>query len=349
MKAVSSLANACLSRSTKLSSIKPLRFSHERGSYFDYAEAANLGMYIHVPFANTPLNDRACDDGAHSRAQRESDERKLLDEILRAIDAAGSASWRTAFSVSDGRLRKAESGSRKTITTLFVKGNTAALDEQEVDALMQSVRERFDITNGTGFELASADATADRLRTLKESGVAHIAINLSAAEPCATDAPVSPNAVCTETLTALKEVAFETVSLNFAFAQPGQNAHQLQCTIDTALASGANHIAIRPYNSREAKRMKSRGVADAQPIVEFGCAATMLMTGRFEVNAYSITEYGTRLDSGAAPAALVLKLVERERMLRYLLWAAHAEAWTMLAQARLLRSIGRPHARTGRR
>ena len=75
----------------------------------------------------------------------------------------------------------------------------------------------------------------------------------------------------------------------------------------------------------------------------------MLMTGRFEVNAYSITEYGTRLDSGAAPAALVLKLVERERMLRYLLWAAHAEAWTMLAQARLLRSIGRPHARTGRR
>lgn len=54
MKAVSSLANACLSRSTKLSSIKPLRFSHERGSYFDYAEAANLGMYIHVPFANTP-------------------------------------------------------------------------------------------------------------------------------------------------------------------------------------------------------------------------------------------------------------------------------------------------------
>lgn len=346
MKAASSLANACLSRSTKLSSIRPLRFSSERGSYFDYAEAANLGMYIHVPFARALPGCRTRADAACGRTRQEPNGRELLDTMLEAIEAAGCASWKTSYGASGGRFRKTEPGSRKTVTTLFFKGDTAALKEQEIGALMQAVRARFVVTNGTGFELASSEVTVERLRMLKELGIDHLAVNLTAAEHRANEHPGAPSTRCGEIFAALKEVAFETVSLSLAFAQPGQDAQQFQCTIETALASGANHIAIRPFHSIEAKRLRSRGEASPKSIVEFGCAATMLMAGRFKVNAYSITEYGRRLGAGAAPAALTLKLVERERMVRYLIWAAHAETRTMLAQVRLLRGIGRPHART---
>lgn len=331
MNTVSSLAKACLARSTKLSSIRPLRFSSERGSYFDYAEASNLGMYIHIPTIGT---HEGCEAAAQPQTGAAVDPIAVARTVVDAVDAAGVAPWRTAIGASGKR-------SRKTVTTLFIKGNTSLLDERAIHSIMQSVRRRFTVTNGVGFELAAADATVERLRMLREAGIAHLSIAADL-PPRGVDSPGKPAAENLAPLAALKESAFETVSLAFAFAQPGQTSQQLQCSIDIALSSGANHIAIRPFNSREAKRIERKHKAEAAPIVEFGCAATTLMGAKFRVNAYSIAEYGRRLDTGKAPAAATLKIVERERMLRYLLWAVHGEARLLLAQTRLLRGIGRP-------
>ena len=332
MGTVSSLAKACLARSTKLSSIRPLRFSSERGSYFDYAEASNLGMYIHVPAADV------CEEHgilAQPQPGAATGNAAVVHAVVGAVDAAGAAPWRTAIGASAKR-------DRKTITTLFIKGNTSLLDEQAIASIMQAVRRRFAVTHGVGFELAAADVTVERLRMLREAGIAHLSI---AADPPPrnTRSAAKPAVENLVPLAALKEAAFETVSLAFAFAQPGQTSQQLQCSVDIAFSSGVNHIAIRPFNSREAKRIERKSKVETAPIVEFGCAATTLMGAKFRINAYSIAEYGRGLEAGRLPAATTLKIVERERMLRYLLWAAHGEARLLVSQTRLLRGIGRPH------
>lgn len=375
MGTASALAKACLARSTKLSSIKPLRFSSERGSYFDYAEASNLGLYVHMPACSTA-------DSAESSGRRcgnlpsgasEKNKSAVLAALLAAIDSAGSAAWKTTFDTSARRLcgleptpphekqrphnspaspdrtpysrEAAASRDRKTITTLFLKGNTTLLGKRELESVMRAVHDRFVITHGVGFELPAADATAERFRMLRELGIAHLVISIS---PSPRTLECSLNGSGEEhigALAALKEVAFDTVSLALAFAQPGQTSQQLQYSIDRALASGANHISLRPFNSREAKRIEAKCGAKPAPLVEFGCAATTLAGGKFKVNAYSISEYGRRLEAGKRPAAATLKIVERERILRYLLWAAHGQARSLLAQARLLHGIERPKYR----
>lgn len=46
---------------------------------------------------------------------------------------------------------------------------------------------------------------------------------------------------------ALKTVKFETVSMDFIFALPGQTVEDLKQDIETAFSNGANHIAIYPF------------------------------------------------------------------------------------------------------
>ena len=46
---------------------------------------------------------------------------------------------------------------------------------------------------------------------------------------------------------ALEAVPFETVSMDFIFALPGQTYDDLKSDIDEAFAFGANHVAIYPF------------------------------------------------------------------------------------------------------
>ena len=337
MKTASSLAKACLARSTKLSSVKPLRFSGDRGSRFDYAEVSNLGMYLHIPACGSSGGFGNADRSAHPDEEERS---AVLEALLSAIDFAGSAVWKSSHAVAPC--------SRKPITTLFIRGNTALLDARALESVVCAVRKRFAIACGIGFELASTEIDAERLHMLHRAGITHLAVTV-ASQPAGNNPSGAPDAVEHDMLNALKNVPFETVSLAFAFAQPGQTPHQLQQSIDTALASGANHIAIKPFNSREAKRFETDRPVQPTRLVEFGCATTTLASSTFKVNAYSITEYGRRLGAGRPPAAAALRIVERERMLRYVLWSARNEARLLLAQTALLCGIGcvaarkRPH------
>ena len=47
--------------------------------------------------------------------------------------------------------------------------------------------------------------------------------------------------------TALQAVEFETVSMDFICALPNQTYEDIKADIDTAFASGANHVAIYPF------------------------------------------------------------------------------------------------------
>ena len=48
-------------------------------------------------------------------------------------------------------------------------------------------------------------------------------------------------------LTELSKVKFETVSMDFIFALPGQSIEDLKDDVDKAFYAGANHIAVYPF------------------------------------------------------------------------------------------------------
>ena len=162
---------------------------------------------------------------------------------------------------------------------------------------------------------------------------------------------------------ALRAVPFETVSMDFIFALPGQIFDDLRADIDAAFAAGANHIAIYPFidftftaspvktmPKREKRRLLDAvtsyclergcvrtsiwtfsGGKEARyssmtrdNFLGFGCSATTLLREQFKINTFSVEEYCRRIDGGLLPTSLTLRFSLRQRMVYYLFWTAYS-------------------------
>lgn len=162
---------------------------------------------------------------------------------------------------------------------------------------------------------------------------------------------------------ALSAVPFETVSMDFIFALPGQTFEDLRTDIDAAFRIGANHIAIYPFIdftfTKSAvpamEKGEKRKLLDAvtqycleksytrssiwtfsseehagyssmtrDNFLGFGCSATTLLRNQFKINTFSVDEYCRRIDEDKLPTALTLRFTPRQRMVYYLFWTAYS-------------------------
>jgi len=170
--------------------------------------------------------------------------------------------------------------------------------------------------------------------------------------------PVSPDSLAQ----ALAAVPFETVSMDFIFALPGQTFADLRGDIDTAFSHGANHIAVYPFidfsftsspvtaMAKKEKRALLDAITDycrekgytrdsiwtfsgepqaryssmtRENFLGFGCSATTLLRDQFKINTFSPEEYCRRIQEGALPTSLTIRFTRRQRMVYYLFWTAY--------------------------
>jgi oxygen-independent coproporphyrinogen-3 oxidase len=163
--------------------------------------------------------------------------------------------------------------------------------------------------------------------------------------------------------TALAEVPFETVSMDFIFALPGQTFEDLKTDVDMAFSCGANHIAIYPFidftftgsTVHALPKKEKRELLDAitrycldkgyarssiwtfasekkagyssmtrDNFLGFGCSATTLLRDQFKINTFSVEEYCRRIDAKKLPTSLTIRFTLRQRMVYYLFWTAYS-------------------------
>ena len=161
----------------------------------------------------------------------------------------------------------------------------------------------------------------------------------------------------------MSEVSFESVSMDFIFALPGQPYEDLKADIELAFQSGANHIAIYPFidfsftasdvpaMGKRAKRMLLDDITEycermgyhrdsiwtfsnsktaryssmtRDNFLGFGCSATTLLQNQFKINTFSVEEYCKRVNDGKLPTSLTLRFSLRQRMVYYLFWTAYS-------------------------
>lgn len=171
--------------------------------------------------------------------------------------------------------------------------------------------------------------------------------------------PVRPSVLAS----ALSQVSFETVSMDFIFALPSQTFENLKADIDAAFENGANHVAIYPFidfsftsskvpamAKKEKRRLldqiteyclqkgysrTSIWTFSNQPAARyssmtrdnflgFGCSATTLLKDQFKINTFSVPEYCRRIDEEKLPTSLTLRFSLRQRMIYYLFWTAYS-------------------------
>lgn len=337
MSVITNLTRMWLTRS-----VRPFLFQNEYDQQLPFGDCEGLGLYVHIPFCKSICN--FC-PYCKERYDKERCDR-YIDMLIREIHLVGG-----------------QYPGKKTTTSLYFGGGTPALAAHRMKEIIGAIREHFVITEGIGVELHPDNVEPALLRVLKEAGVTKISIGIQSFgekfQQVLGRSGVSAGAL----KAALEEVPFETVSMDFIFALPGQTFDDLRADLEEAFQSGANHVAIYPFidftfTSSQVKAMakeEKRALLDAvtrwcmergyvrssiwtfsshreakyssmtrDHFLGFGCSATTLLRDQFKINTFSVEEYCARVEDGRLPTSLTLRFTPRQRMVYYLFWTAYS-------------------------
>lgn len=337
MSLITSLTRAYLTRS-----FKPFTFTSDFDKTLDFENCQSLGLYVHIPFCKSICNFCPyC-----KQLFNESDCNRYIDALLKEIDL-----------VSKNQKEK------KRVTSLYFGGGTPALAADRIGEIIARIKEHFIITEGIGIELHPENVNVETLQKLKTAGVTKLSIGIQSFLPKYQEILVRSKANEEKLKSALSQVHFETVSMDFIFALPSQTFADLKFDVDKAFSIGANHLAIYPFidftftNSKikpMAKNEKRKLLDDITDYFEkigcnrssiwtfttekttsyssmtrdnflgFGCSATTLLKDSFKINTFSVEEYIKRVDNKTLPTALTCRFSERQRMIYYLFWTAYS-------------------------
>ena len=323
-------------------SFQPFTFRNENDALLPLEDCNNPGLYVHIPFCRKICNFCPYCKTAYT-AEKCS---RYIHALLREIQMVGE-----------------QLPEKKRVTSLYFGGGTPALAADRIGEIIEALRQYFVITEGIGVELHPDNVTVPVLRTLKAAGVTKISIGVQSFQQKFQQIlgrqTVSPEKMAE----ALAEVPFETVSMDFIFALPGQTFEDLRSDIDTAFRNGANHIAIYPFidftftesrvsalPKKEKRKLldeitayctekgyvrssiwtfsseKQAGYSSMtrEMFLGFGCSATTLLRGQFKINTFSTEEYEKCIAAGKLPTALTIRFTRRQRMVYYLFWTAYS-------------------------
>jgi len=307
-------------------STKPFTFTNGFDKKLIYDDAQNMGLYVHIPFCR-----QICDFCPYCKEVYDAPKcNAYIDSLLQEIHMVGE-------------MHKG----RKKVTSLYFGGGSPALAAERIPEIIDTLRLYFDITEGIGIELHPSDVEEEKLMQLKRAGITKISIGIQSFgdtfQTLLGRSTVREEAVrC-----ALKKVHFETVSMDFIFALPGQTFADLKVDIDTAFACGANHIAVYPFidftftksKVGAMKKKQKRKLLDAvtdycaekgyrrdsiwtfsgaetakyssmtrDNFLGFGCSATTLLKDQFKINTFSAEEYTKRIQAHTLPTSLTFGL-----------------------------------------
>lgn len=323
-------------------SFKPFIFTDKNDAALNYKNTESLGIYVHIPFC-----ERLCSFCPYCKELYSA---KRLD---RYID----------YLIREIRLVTQEQKRKKVVTGVYFGGGTPALATERIGEIVSELKKRFIITEGIGVELHPDNVRREILQKLKDAGVTKISIGIQSFGEKFSKILGRKRPDIGAISDALKSVKFETVSMDFIFALPGQTFKDLKRDIDLAFASGANHIAVYPFidftfteskvppmNNKDKRRLldnitdycaKKRYRRDSiwtfsndksakyssmtrDNFLGFGCSATTLLKDQFKINTFSVDQYIRRVKSGRLPTALTIKFTERQRMIYYLFWTSYS-------------------------
>ena len=322
--------------------VQPFRFKNEYDCILPYEECDNLGLYVHIPFCKSICNFCPYCKVLYSKELCDRYIDSLIDEIHLI-----------------GRTKPG----RKKATSLYFGGGTPALASERIKDIIDAVNEHFIITEGVGLELHPDNVNEDTLSVLKEAGVTKISIGIQSFSDKYQKILGRKKIDTSALASALKDVDFETVSMDFIFALPGQTFDDLKTDIDTAFSLGANHVAIYPfidftftesYVEPMPKKEKRRLLDDItnyclgkgysrssvwtfssvpeakyssmtrDNFLGFGCSATSLFKEQCKINTFDVDSYCKRIHSGEPATSLTVRFTKRQRMIYWLFWTAYS-------------------------
>ena len=337
MSFITNLTRMWLTRTTK-----PFTFKNEYDQILPFAECENLGLYVHIPFCKSICNFCPYCKVRYSAELCD----RYIDSLIQEIHLVGN-----------------QNAERKNVTSLYFGGGTPALAAHRIKEIVDALNDHFIITEGIGLELHPDNVNIEVLQALKNAGVTKISIGIQSFCDKYQKILGRKEIDAAAMMYALAAVPFETVSMDFIFALPGQTYDDLKSDIDKAFSLGANHIAIYPFIDftftespvAAMPKKEKRELLDAitqyclgkgysrssiwtfssEPdanyssmtrdnFLGFGCSATSLFKGQFKINTFNVESYCERIRSGNLATSLTIRFTKRQRMIYWLFWTAYS-------------------------
>ena len=205
---------------------KPFTFKNEYDQILPFAECENLGLYVHIPFCKSICNFCPYCKVRYSAELCD----RYIDFLIQEIHLVGS--------------RHAE---RKKVTSLYFGGGTPALAANRIKEIVDALNDHFIITEGIGLELHPDNVNVEVLQALKNAGVTKISIGIQSFCDKYQKILGRKKTDTIAIMSALAAVPFETVSMDFIFALPGQTYDDLKSDIDKAFSLGKPCCHIPVY------------------------------------------------------------------------------------------------------
>lgn len=304
--------------------LRPFAFTNQYEHFLPFDECENPGLYIHIPFCRS-----ICDFCPYCKV-RYSEELcgKYIDSLIQEIHLVGG-----------------QKPGRKKVSTLYFGGGTPALAANRIKEIINAVNEHFIITGGIGMELHPDNVNTEILQLLKEAGITKISIGIQSF-CCKYQNILGRKKIDGMTMkNALAAIPFETVSMDFIFALPGQTFDDLKSDIDKAFSLGANHIAIYPFidftftespvaamPKKEKRKLldsitkyclnqgyirNSIWTFSSKPeanyssmsrdnFLGFGCSAASLLKEQFKINTFDVESYCKRISENKLATSLTI-------------------------------------------
>ena len=323
-------------------SFKPFTFIADDGRKNPAIEETERpGLYVHIPFCRS-----ICNFCPYCKVQFDQ---TVFDRYIDALK-------QEIIMVSGGLPVPKET------TSLYFGGGTPALAADRLGEIIELLKKYYIITDGIGVELHPHDGNTETLQKLKNAGVSRISIGIQSFQEKFQTLLGRETVDAGKIKNALSQVGFETVSMDFIFALPGQQTADLKADIDTAFASGANHVAIYPFINfsftptpvQAMKKQEKRRLLDEitgyfetlgchrdsiwtfarskdnryssmtrDNFIGFGCSATTLLKDQFRINTFPVEAYCRRIEAGRLPITLRCDFSRRQRMIYWLFWRAY--------------------------
>ncbi|BBZ43252.1 radical SAM family heme chaperone HemW [Mycobacterium parmense] len=203
-----------------------------------------FGLYVHVPFCITRCG--YCDFNTYTPAE---------------LGGVNPDAWLAALGRELG-LAAARLG-RPTVDTVFVGGGTPSLlGGPRLAALLDMVRETFTLAPGAEVSTeANPESTwPEFFDTIRAAGYTRVSLGMQSVAPRVLgvlDRVHTPNRSADAAREALA-AGFDHVSLDLIYGTPGETDDDLLRSVDTAVATGVDHVSAYALTVEEGTALARR-------------------------------------------------------------------------------------------
>lgn len=321
--------------------LNPFVFQGKYQNKLDFKDLDHLGLYVHIPFCKSICSFCPYCKEIYNKDLAIKYKNALLKEISLVCE---------------------ESNDKKLVTSLYFGGGTPALMIDEIDEIINKLKQYFIISGEIGVELHPDNINHEILSKLKKAGVSMLSVGIqSFNRDCLKRIGREDNSFI-DKLKLIKSYNFSVLDVDLIFGIPGQNKKILKKDIETAFKYGATQISTYPFidftfsnneykplSHKHKKKMLSYlnevckemdlektsvwtftkketniySSVTRDTFLGFGVSATTLLKDSFKINTFSINDYIKRIENDNLPTSLTLEFTKRQRMAYYLFWSAY--------------------------